>query len=237
MVPLSFAGQEWLLTEGRALYWPRERALLVADLHLEKGAAFARRGMLLPPYDTAATLARLHAAIARYNPKTILSLGDSFHDRTGSAHMPPAYRDALNAIQQGRDWIWIEGNHDPGPVGIGGSHLAELSLGPLTFRHIAQARASGEVSGHYHPKARLRLRGRALTRPCFLVDRSRLILPAYGAYTGGLHCDTAVLTGLMAPGATAILTGPSPVAVSTRRSPVACTRLAEAESTRARLVM
>ena len=122
-------------------------------------------------------------------------------------------------LQAGRDWTWIEGNHDPGPVGLGGTHRAQMTLGPLTFRHIASD-ASAEVSGHYHPKARLSLRGRMLSRPCFLLDDARLILPAFGAYTGGLRCDGPELSALMAPGAQAILTGPTPCAIPMPRRTV-----------------
>ena len=173
------------------LYLPDSQLLAVSDLHLEKGAAFARRSMLLPPYDTAATLARLHAAIARYNPKTILSLGDSFHDRTGSAHMPPAYRDALNAIQQGRDWIWIEGNHDPeAPVGVSGDWYSEFYTETLVFRHEPSRNPTpGEVAGHYHPVARVVRRGKGVRRACFATDGDRLLMPAFGSTTGGLLLD------------------------------------------------
>jgi len=119
----------------------------------------------------------------------------------------------IATLQAGLRWVWIEGNHDPGPVNIGGTHLRELTLGPLLFRHIAQDGAEGEISGHYHPKAALRLRGRSLSRPAFLLDQDRIVMPAYGTYTGGLRSDAPVLARLMRPGALAIVTGPSPVAV------------------------
>lgn len=172
-----------------ALYWPDEGLLAVADLHLEKGSAFAARGVLLPPYDTAATLARLGRLIARYAPRLVIALGDSFHDGGGAARMAGHDRAALGALQQGREWLWIAGNHDPDPAaGIGGQFAAMLALGPLTFRHEPSAEIpSGEIAGHLHPQARVARRGRAVSRRCFAANAQRLIMPAFGAYTGGLN--------------------------------------------------
>ncbi|MBC2837238.1 ligase-associated DNA damage response endonuclease PdeM [Paragemmobacter straminiformis] len=188
-----------------ALHWPERRLLCVSDLHLGKSERLARRGgTLLPPYETRETLARLDAAIEATRSETVICLGDSFDDLAAADAMPDAERLWLARLMAGRDWVWIEGNHDAGPIDIGGTHRAELALGPLTFRHIAQAGAKGEVSGHYHPK--LRLAGQS--RPCFLLDADRLILPAFGAYTGGMRHDDPALSGLMGPKALAILTGP-----------------------------
>lgn len=210
----TFRSAELAALPSGALYWEDERLLVVSDLHFGKSARLsAVGGAALPPYETQETLLRLETDLAETGAARVICLGDSFDARGIADEMPERERLWIARLQAGRDWTWIEGNHDPGPVALGGSHRAELQVRELAFRHIATPDAEGEVSGHYHPKARLRLRGRALTRPCFLVDRARLILPAYGAYTGGLHCDAAVLTGLMAPGATAILTGPSPVAI------------------------
>ena len=177
---------------------PASGALVVSDLHLEKGAAFARRGMMLPPYDTAATLARLGAAIAYYNPRIVISLGDSFHDRTGSAHLPDLYRESLLALQRGRDWAWIEGNHDPEkPVGLEGAWYNELYLDTLVFRHEPRKGASdGEVSGHLHPAARVVRRGKGVRRPCFASDGKRLLMPAFGSTTGGLELRHPAMRGL-----------------------------------------
>src|SRR6267378_4379713 len=172
-----------------ALYWPEEGLLVVADLHLEKGSSFARRGQLLPPYDTTETLARLARVIARYAPRTVVALGDSFHDGDGPARLSPADRTALTALQRGRGWIWITGNHDPDPVeGIGGSFGATLALGALQFRHAPSRNApQGEIAGHLHPVARIAQRGRAVSRRCFATDGKTLVMPAFGAYAGGLN--------------------------------------------------
>lgn len=172
-----------------ALYWPEERALIVADLHLEKGSSYAARGVLLPPYDTAATLARLAELVARYAPQAVIALGDSFHDGDGPLRLGDADRAALLALQRGRDWLWVAGNHDPDPSEhVAGSFAATLAIGPLLFRHAPQPGAvTGEVAGHLHPVARVSGRGRTVRRRCFVSDRRRVILPAFGAYTGGLN--------------------------------------------------
>jgi uncharacterized protein len=171
-----------------ALYWPEEGALIVADLHLEKGSSFARRGMLLPPYDTATTLALLGRVIAQHAPRLVIALGDSFHDGSGPARVMPQDRATLAALQRGRDWVWIAGNHDPEPAtGIGGVFARSLSIGALTFRHEpTEGTCDGEIAGHLHPSARVTQRGRAVTRKCFATDGRRMIMPAFGAYAGGL---------------------------------------------------
>jgi DNA ligase-associated metallophosphoesterase len=186
-----------------ALFWPDEKLLVVADLHLEKGSAFAARGVLLPPYDTAATLARLTRLIEHYAPGAVIALGDSFHDGGGPARMDEISRATLKALQRGRDWIWIAGNHDPAPaVNIGGRFADVLALGPLTFRHEPSPRSSdGEIAGHLHPLARVAQRGRAISRRCFASDGRRLVMPAFGAYAGGLNVrDRAIVSlfGLLA---------------------------------------
>ena len=172
-----------------SLYWPDQGTLVVADLHLEKGSSFARRGMLLPPYDTGTTLAWLGRAIARHAPRLVIALGDSFHDGGGPARVMPHDRAALAALQRGRDWVWIAGNHDPEPArDIGGTFAHSLALGPLTFRHEpTQGASDGEIAGHLHPSARVSQRGRAVTRKCFATDGRRMIMPAFGAYAGGLN--------------------------------------------------
>ena len=170
-----------------ALYWPDERVLVVSDLHLEKGSSFATRGVLLPPYDTAATLARLSFAIARLTPRVVIALGDSFHDDNGSTRIAPSDRAALAGLQRGRDWIWIAGNHDPDPAeGVGGSFGGALAIGALVFRHEPTG-AKGEIAGHLHPVARVAGRGRTVSRRCFASDGARLVMPAFGAFTGGLN--------------------------------------------------
>jgi len=184
-----------------ALWWDHERLLVVADLHLEKGSAFARRGQLLPPYDTAATLARLSDLIGRLDPKVVVALGDSFHDDGGPDRLSPRDRLTLAALQVRRDWVWVAGNHDPAPpAGLAGTHVDALAVGPLTFRHEPQpAPAEGEVAGHLHPCARVIGRGRSVRRPCFAGDGYRLILPAFGAYAGGLDVLDQAFAGLFSP--------------------------------------
>ncbi len=172
-----------------AISWPDERILVVADLHLEKGSSFAARGMLLPPYDTAATLGLLGDVIARHAPRLVIALGDSFHDGGAPARVMPQDRATLAGLQHGRDWLWIAGNHDPDPAqNIGGAFAESLSLGPLTFRHEpTRGVADGEIAGHLHPSARVTRRGRSVTRKCFAANGRRMILPAFGAYAGGLN--------------------------------------------------
>jgi uncharacterized protein len=169
------------------LYWPEEGLLAIADLHLEKGSSFAARGVLLPPYDTAATLARMAHLVNHYAPRTVIALGDSFHDRDGPARVAPTDRASLASLQCGRDWIWIAGNHDPDPAdGIGGSFARALAIGALTFCHEPTG-ADGEIAGHLHPAARISGRGRTFSRRCFASDGQRLVMPAFGAYAGGLN--------------------------------------------------
>jgi len=196
-----------------ALWLPARRLLCVSDLHLGKSERMARRsGSLLPPYETQATLERLEAEVSALAPKTVVCLGDSFDDLDAALSLPDEMRLRLQSMQAGRQWLWIEGNHDPGPVDLGGTHLGEHHAAGLTFRHIARPGcAPGEVSGHYHPKHRLPRAG--TSRPAFLYDETRLILPAFGAYTGGLRAHTPALRALFATRAIAVLTGPQALAV------------------------
>lgn len=201
---LFFHGETLHLLPSGGLYWPARKTLAVSDLHLGKSERLARRGgSLLPPYETQATLEKLDRDLEHTGALTVICLGDSFDDLAAAAGMEEASRLWLARLMAGKSWTWITGNHDPGPVEIGGTHRADLKLQPFTFRHIAVAAEKAEVSGHYHPKARIA----GQWKPCFLADAHRLILPAYGAYTGGLRCGDPALTGLMAPDALAILTG------------------------------
>ncbi|MDQ2067275.1 ligase-associated DNA damage response endonuclease PdeM [Xinfangfangia sp. CPCC 101601] len=187
-----------------ALYWPAQKLLVVSDLHLGKSHRLARRaGQLLPPYESRATLQKLDADIAALRPATVVCLGDSFDDLESADSLDSADSLLLAQAMAGREWIWVEGNHDPGPLDLGGTHRAELKISGLSLRHIANPSERYEISGHFHPKARLA--GQA--KPCFLVDDQRLIMPAYGAYTGGLWTESPALTSLMQPRALAILTG------------------------------
>lgn len=205
-----FAGCDLVALGSGALWWPARSLLCVSDLHLGKSERVQRRGGgLLPPYDTRDTLTRLSADLDRCDAREVICLGDSFDDLDAANALSETDKQWIARLQAGRHWVWIEGNHDPGPVELGGSHLTELALGPLVFRHIATPAAQGEISGHYHPKAALRTRGRRITRPAFLLDRNRIILPAYGTYTGGLRSHDAALSRIMEPDAFAILTGPA----------------------------
>ncbi|ALG71845.1 phosphoesterase [Azospirillum thiophilum] len=199
---LALHGAALLADASGALLWPAEGVLAVADLHLEKGSAFAARGRMLPPYDTRATLERLAALIARERPARVLCLGDSFHDRRAADRMDPADVERLRGLTAAvADWVWITGNHDPEPPqGLGGRAAADLSIGPLTFRHEAQPGAVGELSGHLHPAAALALGGRRVRDRCFAHDGNRLILPAFGSFTGGLNVLDPAFDGLLAPG-------------------------------------
>jgi DNA ligase-associated metallophosphoesterase len=185
---LAVSGVDLVPDVAGVLYWPEQHLLAVADLHLEKGSSYAERRVLLPPYDTAATLARLSQAIARYAPRVVIALGDSFHDGRGPARLADTDRASLLGLQRGRDWIWIAGNHDPEPAeNIGGRFMATFVLGALTFRHAPEDAAGGEVAGHLHPVARVAGRGRAVSRRCFATDGRRMVMPAFGAYAGGLN--------------------------------------------------
>jgi len=208
MVPFSFSGEEMLLTSSRAVYWPRERALLVADLHLEKASFFAQFGQMLPPYDSRETLERLALAIRETDARRVIALGDNFHDDRGADRLETHAAGMLAALTRATDWVWITGNHDArldtrSVDAIGGTLLPELEIGGLKLRHQARTgEAAGEISGHYHPKLTVRLKGRRIVRPCaVLAEQSsgpqRLILPAFGALTGGMNAaDPAIVSAL-----------------------------------------
>ena len=210
-LPFTLAGAQLTALGSGALWWEERSILCVSDLHLGKSERAARRGGApLPPYETQDTLIRLENDINHTNAGTVICLGDSFDDTLAADALPEAERLWVSRLQAGRRWVWIEGNHDPGPIGLGGGHLAELPLPPLTFRHIARPGKSGEISGHYHPKVRVQTRLRTVSRPAFLFDSDRVILPAYGTYTGGLRSTDEALSTLMRKEARAIMTGQTP---------------------------
>ena len=188
MVPLSFAQHEFQASPDGALYWPAERAILVADLHLEKASWFARLGQMLPPYDSLATLQSLEKEVERTGAKRLYCLGDSFHDRAGCERLPERARELLSGLTSRIDWVWIIGNHDSGFVDhCGGRIEEECEIAGIILRHEAVAsEPRPEMSGHFHPKMRLNLKGRHVSRRCFVASKAKLILPAYGALTGGL---------------------------------------------------
>ncbi|MGB0682098.1 MAG: ligase-associated DNA damage response endonuclease PdeM [Magnetovibrionaceae bacterium] len=205
----DFCGASLEADPSGALIWPAADTLVVADLHFEKATALARAGHLLPPLDSRATLDNLGAVLKRFPAARVICLGDSFHDPGGPGRLSREDRATLAKLMKGRDWIWITGNHDPiQQEALTAEAQTELTDGPLTFRHEAKAGAGpGEVSGHYHPKASLKQRGRRLKGRCFLLDDNRLILPAFGAYTGGLDVTDPAMSGLIGEEARVLLIG------------------------------
>lgn len=190
--PLELCGERLCPDLSGALFWPARSVLVVADLHFEKGAAIAARGQPLPPYDTPDTLSEVENAVARFNPATIIALGDSFHTKFSETTLSQNSITRIRRLTDRHDWIWIAGNHDPhAPSELGGRAAQELELGPFTFRHeprpASSGAAQGEICGHLHPVAKLSVRGRTMRRRCFATCGTRLVMPAMGAYTGGLN--------------------------------------------------
>lgn len=204
--PFPFAGHELLLGAGRALYWPAERALLVADLHLEKASWFAQRGQMLPPYDSRDTLERLADAVRVTGARRVITLGDNFHDDAGALRLDAHCTGMLEALTRVTDWVWITGNHDEElPKGFGGTIMPELQLGGVILRHEARAgETAAELSGHYHPKLRVNVRNRHIARPCAVLARGvgggeRMILPAFGTLTGGMDAGAPEIRAALSP--------------------------------------
>lgn len=207
MVPLSFAGHDFLALPEAALFWPARGALLVADLHFEKASWYARFGQFLPPHDSEATLDVIEALVARTGARAVWSLGDSFHDGDGAARLDPKARARLISLTERLDWTWITGNHDVGVADMpGGRRVAEAQVDGIWLRHEAQADdPRPEISGHFHPKLRLTLRGRHVSRRCFVGSATKLILPALGALTGGLDAGHGEIRRAVGPGAAALV--------------------------------
>lgn len=217
---LTVAGETCVLRPSGALWLPAHQALVAGDLHLEKGSAFAVGGQMLPPYDTRATLGRLAAEIAGLNPPRVVLLGDSFHDRHAVDRLDAGDRARLDALAAGRDWLWIEGNHDrealsPGdtaPSRLPGRVAEEIALGGLRLIHApTPGLSTGEAAGHLHPAARVAAHGRGVRRPCFVTDGTRLLLPAFGAFAGGLSVRDPAIAGLFAAPPLVVLLGPDKV--------------------------
>jgi DNA ligase-associated metallophosphoesterase len=204
MVPFSFCSEELrLVAEGRALYWPREHTLLVADLHLEKASFYARSGQMLPPYDSRETLERLALAIRETSARRVFALGDNFHDDGGVARLDPHAAGMLAALTRAVDWVWIVGNHDPSlEKRAGGEVVQEATLNGVILRHRAQPNeTSPELSGHFHPKLVVATRGRRISRVCAVASERRIILPAFGALTGGMDAASTEILSAMQPAA------------------------------------
>lgn len=221
-VGLHVGAVDFVADLSGALWWPAERILVFADLHFEKGSSFAARGKLVPPYDTRATLGRMLGVILRYAPARVICLGDSFHDLDAAERMGAADTRQLKAAVKRVEWTWVAGNHDPEPPAeLGGEVVDEIPLGGIVFRHEAIAdevpargdlltpapNGGPEISGHFHPKATVRAQGRRVTRPCFVTDGERLILPAFGAFTGGLRVTDPAIRSLFPRGFTVHMLG------------------------------
>lgn len=219
MVPFSFSGHELMALPQGALFWPARRALLVADLHLEKASWFARLGQMLPPYDSIATLADLTGLAASTSAEEIWCLGDSFHDRQGCDRLPAQARDMLSSLTSRTRWTWITGNHDPGLADHCGGHVVdEAEVDGLLLRHEAEpAEVRPELSGHFHPKLRISQRGRQVSRRCFVATERKIVLPAFGALTGGLDASHPEIVRAVGPRAQALI----PVADRLLRFPLA----------------
>ena len=219
MVPASFAGHDFLASGDGALFWPSQNALLVADLHLEKASWFARLGQFLPPYDSLATLTMLARDIDRSGATTLYCLGDSFHDRFGCDRLPDDARALLTSLTGRLDWVWITGNHDAGFADhCGGRIEEELTIDGIALRHEAVVGdPTPEISGHFHPKLRLHMKGRNVSRRCYVASTTKLILPAYGALTGGLDAHHPEILKKVGAGASALI----PAAGRLLRFPIA----------------
>ncbi len=207
MVPFSFAGETFHATADGALFWPAQEALLVADLHLEKASWFARFGQFLPPYDSHATLTALARAVDQTAATRLFCLGDSFHDRFGCDRLPADARDLLTDLTGRLDWTWIVGNHDPGFADHCGGRLEdEVEIAGIVLRHEAvRGDPRPEISGHFHPKLRLQLKGRRVSRRCFVVSANKMILPAFGSLTGGLDAHHPEIMGHVGANAAALV--------------------------------
>ena len=207
MVPLSFSGRNFSVLPSGALYWPEQGALLLADLHLEKGSWFARFGQMLPPYDSQATIQWVDDDIAATGARAVYCLGDSFHDSFGCDRLPKAAREHLMRLTSSVDWVWITGNHDAGMIDhCGGRIEVEMVVDGVVLRHEAEAHETRpELSGHFHPKLRLKARGRRVSRRCFVATATKMILPAYGAFTGGLDANHPEILKAMGGDASALV--------------------------------
>ncbi|NJO23067.1 MAG: ligase-associated DNA damage response endonuclease PdeM [Sphingomonadales bacterium] len=196
---LSLCGKALVADASGALYWPAERTLIVADLHLEKGSSFAARGVMLPPYDTRQTLQRLAEVIDRFDPQRVIALGDSLHDRRAADRIDATNLKMLSILQEDRQWVWITGNHDPAIAPkFGGRVVDQLVVGGIKLTHIPrQGRMAPEIAGHMHPAAKLSIYGHVIRRPCFVGNGRRLLLPAFGTFTGGLNVLDAAFMPLL----------------------------------------
>jgi hypothetical protein len=208
--PVHFRNERLMLDPAGAAFWPAKRILIVADLHFEKSSSLAARGALLPPFDTKATLERLNRLVRLYRPAKVIALGDSFHDRDAANRLAKDDRARIEAMAREANFIWIAGNHDATPTGLPGVSASIYREGPFTFRHEAAPTLGPreiEISGHFHPKASIDARAKRVSRPCFVSDSNRLMLPAFGAYTGGLDVREPAIARLFPRGLRVFLLG------------------------------
>lgn len=208
--PLHFRNERLMLDPSGAAFWPAKRVLIVADLHFEKSSALAARGSLLPPYDTRATIERLTRLVRLYRPSRLIALGDSFHDGQAHTRLAKEDRTRIEAIGREAQIIWVAGNHDRAPHDLPGLCVAEHREGPFAFRHQAASPLAPreiEISGHFHPKASIESRAKKISRPCFVTDPQRLILPAFGSLTGGLDVRDPAIARLFPRGLRVFLLG------------------------------
>jgi len=208
--PIHFRDERLMLDPAGAAFWPAKRVLIVADLHFEKASSLAARGALLPPFDTKATLERLNRLVRLYRPAKVVALGDSFHDRDGQNRLSKDDRAKIEAMAREANFIWVAGNHDSTPTNMPGLCVPIYREGPFTFRHEAATHLGPrelELSGHYHPKASIDARAKRVSRPCFVTDANRLMLPAFGAYAGGLDVRDPAIARLFPRGLRVFLLG------------------------------
>jgi DNA ligase-associated metallophosphoesterase len=208
--PIHYRDERLMLDPAGAVFWPAKRVLIVADLHFEKSSSLAARGALLPPYDTKATLERLSRLVRLYRPAKVVALGDSFHDAGAATRLAKDDRAKIEALAREAAFIWITGNHDPAPTGLPGIAASIYREGPFTFRHQAEPVLGPreiEISGHFHPKASIESRAKRVSRACFVTDAQRLMLPAFGAYAGGLDVREPAIAKLFPRGLRVFLLG------------------------------
>lgn len=207
MVPLSFAGHKFEIVAPAALFWPAENALLIADLHLEKASFYARQGQMLPPYDSRATLKEIATLLSQTAAERIFCLGDNYHDQQGEKRLENEAAQTLQELTNQVDWVWITGNHDPDVSGLWGGRVVTEHIGHgLALRHQATTKPDfPELSGHYHPKIRVKVRGRHVSRRCFVAGKNNLILPAFGALTGGMAANDPAIEKVIGGPADAVV--------------------------------
>ena len=196
MQAIEFNGARLMLHHAGLMFWPKHQLAVVSDLHLEKGSFFAQTGQLLPAYDSVHTLIRLQQCLQSETIKRLMFLGDSFHDRAGYHRLQPEALALFNQLCDTYQILWVMGNHEAGFVPPGVEASIEITIDGLNFRHICTNNADAEISGHYHPKVSLRIAGKRVNRACFMHSDQRLIMPAFGAFTGGLRVDSSALTKL-----------------------------------------